>query len=147
MEKTNESSKEDTLLVWFNGMEIESIRHAIFNYLDRDEFTNNYNKDEAIKLEEIELDKIEQLFNHKRENFESYDSLEINLTLHQIYKIIKVITIEEEKEKKENKHYDDYEYPKNKKNYEQYSYKFFYIKELGKLKEKFDFILKRVKKN
>ena len=48
------------------------------------------------------------------------------------------------KEKKENKHYRDYEYYKNKKNYEHYSYKYFYIKELGKLKEKFDFILKRI---
>jgi|GEM_PF-5429035 len=144
MEKLNESSKDDNLSVWFNGMEIESIRHAIFNYLDRDEFANNIN--DAVELEKTELDKIEELFNHKRENFQSHDSLEINLTLHQIYKIIKVITEEEEKEKKENKHYGDYEYYKNKKNYEHYSYKFFYIKELEKLKEKFDFILSRLKK-
>jgi len=144
MEKLNESSKDDNLSVWFNGMEIESIRHAIFNFLDRDEYVNNNNTNEAIELEKIELDKIENLFNHKIDNFESHDSLEINLTLHQIYKIIKVITEEEAKEKKENKHYRDYEYYKNKKNYEHYSYKYFYIKELGKLKEKFDFILKRI---
>jgi len=112
MEKKNNSSENSTLLVWFNGVEIESIRYAINSYidyavkiyLDSDKNDNHENPafNETIQAEKIELEQIENKFDHKIKNFEAHDGLKINLTVNEINKIKTVVTEEIDREKERN---------------------------------------------
>jgi len=110
MEKKKSSGENSAQLVWFNGMEIESVRYAINSYIDyADKIYSDKNDkyenpafDDAIEAEKIQLEQIEDKFIHKIKNFEAYDGLKINLTVNEINKIKMVITEEIDRERERN---------------------------------------------
>jgi len=89
MAKLNKPDENAVVEIWFNGMEIETARYAILGCL------NNNETDNA-----AEADAMEKKFDHKIENFESYDGLKIGLTVKEIQSLIKLTSKETDRERK-----------------------------------------------
>jgi len=131
MNDKNKSGDNAELLVWFNGMEIETIRYAIFDQ----------NGDE--------LDALEEKFDHKIENFESYDGLKINLTINELRKLAEITAKDLEKEKERNNAFKkDAVFLKqnimeSSCETDEYTFKLFYFRELQKIHSKLNNVLEK----
>jgi len=147
MDKKNKTIEKNVLLVWFNGMEIESIRYAINSFIDNEiiedyNFENGETTFDDIKMKKLELEKIEDKFDHKILNFQFYDGLKISLSKDEISKLIEITAKEIDREREiinELKKEFSLVVKENEeiiKKKEIFSYKQIYFKEIIRLNDK-----------